>query len=89
MGTRARTLAFAIICSLLASVSPLYTTLMTSGSVRCIKATAVHKTRSPPPPALLYASSKHAPIIADNDNDVLDKAGHTGDKLTSTGERSL
>jgi hypothetical protein len=50
-----RTLALAMICSLLASVSPLYTTLITSGSVRCINAIAVQRTRSPPPPELLFA----------------------------------
>src|ERR1700734_3249072 len=48
-----RTLTLFIISSLVASISPLYTTLMTSGSFRCNAAIAVQSTRSPPPPALL------------------------------------
>jgi len=47
------TLTLETIRSLVASTSPVNTTLTTSGSVRWMWAIAVHKTRSPPPPALL------------------------------------
>lgn len=52
----AHTLTLSRICSLLASMSPLYTMLITPGSFRCRAAMAVHSTRSPPPPALLSFS---------------------------------
>ena len=51
------TFTFWMISSFVASTSPLYTTLTTSGSVSCKLAIAVHRTRSPPPPALLYLST--------------------------------
>ena len=47
------TLTLDMICSLVTPMSPVYTTLTISGSVRWIWAIAVHNTRSPPPPALL------------------------------------
>lgn len=50
------TLILANICSLLASVSPVYTTEITYGKKRWISRMAVHRTRSPPPPALLSIS---------------------------------
>ncbi len=61
---RQRTFALAMICSLLVPASPLYTTLITSGSVRCINAIAVQRTRSPPPPALLCAPPSPHPHLS-------------------------
>ena len=47
------TLTVSKIVSFVTSVSPEYTTDITSGNVNCIVLIAVHRTRSPPPPALL------------------------------------
>ena len=55
---RRLTLTLEIIRSLVASMSPVYTTFTISGSVRWMWAIAVHKTRSPPPPALLQAAQR-------------------------------
>lgn len=50
-----RTLTLLMICSLVASMSPVYTTQTTLLKSRCTSRRAVHSTRSPPPPALLFS----------------------------------
>jgi hypothetical protein len=48
------TLTLLTICSFEASMSPVYTAQMTLGNSFWTSRSAVQRTRSPPPPALLY-----------------------------------